>query len=128
MDEDGAEGGRAWLGLGTDQIVPKRRVQRQGGWPETELPGFVAVRGCRGNRAPLVGAREGADQRAAGGFPPLPLLGGEGRPSRREVDGCADDIALDACCLELPEGKAAIADQRFVGRQLRVGLLEQAEL
>ena len=128
MDEDGAEGGRAWLGLGTDQIVPKCRVQRQGGWPETELPGFVAVRGCRGNSAPLIGTREGADQRAAGGFTPLPLIGGEGRPSRREVDGCADDIALDACCLELSEGKPAIADQRFVGRHLRVGLLEQAEL
>jgi hypothetical protein len=35
---------------------------------------------------------------------------------------------LDACRLELPEGKTAIADQRFVGRQLRISPLEQAEL
>ena len=128
LEEHGAEGGRARLGIGADQIIPKCRVQRQGGWPKTELPGFRAVRGCRGNRAPLGGTREGADQRAAGGLPPLPLLGGEGSPARRAVDGCAHDIALDACGLELPEGKPAIADQRFVGRQLRVGLLEQAEL
>src|SRR5262249_54938736 len=96
--------------------------------PKTELPGFLAVRGCRGHSAPRVGAREGADQRAAGGLPPLPLLSGEGRPARRAVDGCAHDLAWDACGLELPEGKPAIADQRFVGRQLLVGLLEEAEL
>jgi hypothetical protein len=35
---------------------------------------------------------------------------------------------LDASRLELAEGKPTIADQRFVGRQLRVGPLEQAEL
>src|SRR5215471_21817877 len=110
MDEDGAEGGCARLGISADQIVPKGRVQRQGGGPETELPGFVAVRGCRGNSAPLVGAREGADERATGGFPPLPLIGGEGSPARREVDRGAHHIALDACGLELPEGKPAIAD------------------
>jgi hypothetical protein len=128
MDEDGAEGGRAWLGLGTDHMIPKRRVQRQRGWPETELPGCVAVRGCRGHGAPLRGPREGAEQRAAGGLPPLPLIGGEGSPSRRDGGGCADDRAWEACGLELPEGKPASADQRVVGRQLRVGLLEQAEL
>src|SRR5215475_5822717 len=61
MDERRAEGGRARPGIGADQVVPKRCVQRQGGWPETELPGFVAVRGCRGNSAPLIGTREGAD-------------------------------------------------------------------
>ncbi len=88
----------------------------------------MAVRGCRGNRAPLVGAREGAEQRAAGGLPPLPLRGGEGSPARRAGDGCAHDIALDAGGLELPEGKPASADQRVGGRQLLVGLLEQAEL
>jgi hypothetical protein len=35
---------------------------------------------------------------------------------------------LDASRLERPEGKTAIADQRFVDRQLRVALLEQVEL
>jgi hypothetical protein len=35
---------------------------------------------------------------------------------------------LDPGGLELPQGKPAIADQRFIGRQLRVGPLEQAEL
>jgi hypothetical protein len=35
---------------------------------------------------------------------------------------------LDACGLELPEGQPASADQRFVGRQRLVNLLEQAEL
>ena len=128
MAEDGAAGGRARLGIDPDHIIPKCRVQRPGGWPKTELPGCMAVRGCRGNRAPLVGAREGAEQRAAGGLPPLPLRGGEGSPARRAGDGCAHDIALDAGGLELPEGKPASADQRVGGRQLLVGLLEQAEL
>jgi hypothetical protein len=128
MDEDGAEGWRARLGVGAYQVVPKCRVQRQGGGPKTELPGFVAVRGRRGHGAPLIRAWEGADQRATDGFAPLPLLHGEGRPSRREVDGRTHDIALDACRLKLSEGEPAIADQRFVGRQLRVGPLEQARL
>jgi hypothetical protein len=35
---------------------------------------------------------------------------------------------LDPGCLELPEGKPAIADERLVGCPLRVGPLEQAEL
>jgi hypothetical protein len=34
---------------------------------------------------------------------------------------------LDARLVELAEGKPALADQRFVGRQLRVAPLEQAE-
>src|SRR4029453_17096455 len=118
MDEDCAESGRARLGIGTDQIVPKCRAERQDRWPKTELPGFLAVRGCRGNSASLVGAWEGADQGATDGFPPLPLIRREGSPSRRKVDGRADDIALDPGCLELPQGKPAIADQRFVSRQL----------
>ena len=83
MDERRAEGGRARPGIGADQVVPKRCVQRQGGWPETELPGFVAVRGCRGNSAPLIGTREGADQRAAGGF--APSLDRRGGPPVRAV-------------------------------------------
>jgi len=35
---------------------------------------------------------------------------------------------LDARLVELAEGQPAIADQRFVGRPLRVAPLEQAEL
>jgi len=56
------------------------------------------------------------------------LIRREGSPSRREVDGSADDIALQPCLLELPKGKTPIADQRFVGRELLVGALEEAEL
>src|SRR5206468_9959137 len=96
--------------------------------PKTELPGFVAVRGRRSNGAPLIGAWEGAAQGAAAGFAPLPVIRREGSPSRRKVDGRAGDIALNPCCLELAEGEAPIADQRFVGRQLRVDPLKQAEL
>ena len=128
MDEYGAECRRARLRIGAYQVVPKRRVQRQGCWPDTELPGFVAVRWRRGNGAALVCAWEGADQRAADGFAPLPLIRGEGSPPRRKVDGSADDIALNSYCLELSEGKPPIADQRFVVRQLLVGPLEQASL
>jgi hypothetical protein len=128
MDQRGAEGWRARLGIGAYQVVPKRRVQRQGGGPETELPGFVAVRWRRGNGTPLVRAWEGADKRAANGFAPLPWIRREGSPPRRKVDGRADDIALNPYCLELSEGKPPIADQRFVVRPLRVGPLEQASL
>ena len=88
----------------------------------------MAVRWRRGNGTSLVRAREGADQRAADGFPPLPLIRWERSPSRREVDGRADNIALYPYSLELPEGKPPIADQRFVGRQLLVDPLKQAEL
>jgi hypothetical protein len=41
------------------------------------------------------------------------------------VDRSADDIAWDPGFLKRVEGKAAIADQRFVGGQLGAGLLEQ---
>jgi hypothetical protein len=40
----------------------------------------------------------------------------------------ADDIAWYPGFLKLVEGKAAIADQRFVGGQLCAGLLEQTHL
>src|SRR6266852_6817467 len=53
---------------------------------------------------------------------------GGGGPARREVDGSADDIALQPCLLELSKGETPIADQRFVGRELLVGSLEEAEL
>jgi hypothetical protein len=128
MDEYGAEGWRARLRIGAYQVVPKRRVQRQGCGPKTELPGCVAVRGRRGNGAPLVGAGEGADQRATDGFAPLPLLRRKGRPPRCKVDGSTDDRALHPSGLELSEGEPPIADQRFVVRQLLVGPLEQASL
>src|SRR5712692_1306160 len=62
--------------------------------PSMELPGFVAVRGRRGNGAPFVRAGERADQRTADGFAPLPCIRGEGRPPRRKVDRSAYDIAL----------------------------------
>ena len=88
------------------------------------MPGLVAVRWRRGNGTAFVRAREGTDQRPADGWTPLALIRWEGSPSRREVDGSADDIALDACGLELPQGKTSIADQGFVGRQLLVGPLE----
>jgi hypothetical protein len=93
-----------------------------------ELPGVAAVRWRRGNGAALIRAGEGADQRAADGFPPLPLLCREGSPSRRAVDGRADDLALQACLWELPQGKPSIADQRFVSLSLLVGPLEEADL
>jgi len=128
MDEHRAKGRRAWLGISTYQVVPKCRVQRQGCEPETKLPRFVAIWGCRGNGAPLVGAWEGAGQGTADGLPPLPWIGGENSPARREVDGRADDLALEPGRLELPEGKPPIADQRFIGRQLLVDPLKQAEL
>ena len=78
------------------------------------LPGVAALRWRRGNGAALLRAGEGADQRAADGFPPLPLRRGEDSPSRREVDRRADDIALPACLWELPQGKPSSAAQRFV--------------
>jgi len=128
MDEYSAEGWRARLRIGAYQVVPKRRVQRQGCWPETELPGFLAVRWRRGNGAPLVGAWEGADKRAADGLASPPLIRRQGSPPRRKVDGSADDIALHPCCVELSEGKPPIADQGFVVCQLLVSPLEQARL
>jgi hypothetical protein len=88
----------------------------------------VAVRGRRGNRAPLVRAWEGADKRTADGCAPLPLIRGAGSPPRRKVDGSADDIALTSWCLELSEGAPPIAAQRLVVRPLLVGPLEQARL
>jgi hypothetical protein len=103
-------------------------VQRQGCWPETELPGFLAVRWRCGNGAPLVHTREGADKRAPDGFASLPWIRGQGSPPRRKVDGSADDIALNPCCVERSEGKPPIADQGFVVCQLLVGPLEQARL
>jgi hypothetical protein len=93
-----------------------------------ELPGGAAVRWRRGNGAALLRAGEGAAQRAADGFPPLPLIGREGRPSRRAVDGRADDIALQACLWELPPGKPSIAAQGFVSLSLLVGPLAEADL
>src|SRR2546428_13889812 len=104
MDKRCAEGRRARLRIRAYQVVPKLRVQRQGGWPDTELPGFVAVRWRRGNGAALVCAWEGADQRAADGFAPLPLIRGEGSPPRRKVDRSADDLALNSYCLGLSGG------------------------
>src|SRR5215510_5939800 len=128
MDNRCAEGRRTWPGIGTDQVIPKLRVEGQHGASEPELPGFVAVRWRRGNNTSLVRAREGADQRTTDGFAPLPLIGRERRPARREVDRRADDIALDADLLELAEGKPAITDQRFVDGKLRVNALEEAAL
>jgi len=56
------------------------------------------------------------------------LIGRECRPSRREVDRSADDIALDARLLELAEGETAITDECVVACELLVGALEKAEL
>lgn len=128
MDPRGAEGRRAWPCLGADQIIPTLRVEGQPGASETELPGFVAVRWRRGTRTSLVRAREGADQRATDGVPPLPLIGRERRPARRAVDRRADDIAWDAGLLEWAEGKPAITAQRFVDGKLRVSVLAEAAL
>src|SRR2546423_15279284 len=94
MDKRCAEGRRARLRIRAYQVVPKRRVQRQGCWPDTELPGFVAVRWRRGNGAALVCAWEGADQRAADGVAPPPLIRGGGSPPRRQSDRSADGIAV----------------------------------
>jgi hypothetical protein len=55
---------------------------------------------------PLVGARERTDQGSTDRFAPLPLIHGEGSPSRCEVDGCVHDIAWHASVLELRQGKA----------------------
>ena len=128
MDQRGAEGWCTRSCSGPYQVVPKRRVQGQRGWPAMALPGCVALRWRCGNRAALVGAREGADQRTADGFAPFPWRGWERRPSRRAVDRSADDRALDARLLELAEGKTAITAERFVDSELRVGTLEEAEL
>src|SRR4029450_153204 len=84
-----SEGRRTRPRIGAYQVIPKLRVEHQGGAPNMELPGVAAVRWRRGNGAALIRAGEGADQRAADGFPPLPLICREGRPSRREVDGRA---------------------------------------
>src|SRR4029450_2330806 len=102
--------------------------EREGCWAKTELPGFVAVRGCRSNGAAFVRTRQGTDQRPADRWTPLALICRGGGPSGREVDRRGGALALDACGLELPEGKTAIADQGFVGCQLLVGPLEQAGL
>jgi hypothetical protein len=128
MDKHGTEGWCPRSCLGTYQIVPELRVQGQRGWPETELPGCVALRWRRGNRAARVRAREGADQRTTDGFAPFPLIGRERRPSRREGDRSADDRALDARLLAWAQGKTAITDERFVDCELLVGALEEAEL
>ena len=94
MEEDGAAGWRARWRIGAYHVVPQRRVQRQGGGPKTERPGVVAVRWRRGTGTSLVRAREGPDPRTADGLAPLPLRHWEGSPSRRAVDGRADDLAL----------------------------------
>jgi hypothetical protein len=93
-----------------------------------ELPGLPPVGGRRGNRAALIRAREGADQRPAHGFAPFPVLGRERRPAHRAVDGRADHRAWDTRLMELAEGKTAITDERCVAGELLVGPLEKAEL
>ena len=124
MNTHGAEGRRPRPRIGTDQVVLTGGVACQGSWPETERPGLLAVRwGCRTGVA-LVRAREGMDEDAPDGFAPLPTIGRQHRSSRREVDRSPDNIAWDPGFLTLVEGKAAIADQRFVGGQLCFGLLE----
>jgi hypothetical protein len=127
-DERGAEGWCPRSRLGTYPVVPKLRVQGQRGCPETPLPGGVAIRWRRGNRAALGRAREGADQGTADGCAPLPWRGRERRPACREVDWSADDIALDARLWELAEGNTASTDERFVACALLVGASEEAAL
>src|SRR5262249_9197873 len=99
MHERSAECRGTRRGIGEAQVVPELGSQTPRGWPGTE-------------------------QRPADGWTPLALICWEGSPSRREVDGGADDRALAACGLELPQGKTSIADQGFVGRQWLVGPLE----
>jgi hypothetical protein len=48
------------------------------------------------------------------------LIGWEGSPARRAVDGRADDIALDACGLELPAGQPSVARGSLVRWSRRV--------
>ena len=73
--------------------------RRSGGGAARVRP--LSVRGRGRTNTPRTGCR------------PCPV-GREGSPSRREVDGRADDIALHACLLELPQGKPSLADQRCV--------------
>src|SRR5207244_9795767 len=100
----------------------------QGGGPKTERPGVVAVRWRRGTGTSLGRAREGPDPRTADGWAPLPLRHWEGSPSRRAVDGRADDLALSPYRRERPAGTPALADQRCVGRPRRVDPRKPAEL
>src|SRR6516225_1047723 len=111
MDERCTERRSAWLGIGEDQAVPELRSQPQRRGPGPELPRLLAVGWRRGNGAVLVCAREGADKRPTGGFAPLALVRREGRPPRGKVHRAACDIAVNACRLELPQGKPPIADQ-----------------
>jgi hypothetical protein len=125
MNQHGAEGRRPRPRIGADHVVPKGGVEGQGRWLATELPGCLAVRWGGRNGVALGRAREGTDEDAPDGFAPLPTIGGQPRSSRREVARSADDIAWSPGFLPLAEGKAAIADQRFVGGERGAGLLEQ---
>ena len=94
MDQHWTEGRRTRPRLGASQVTQNaawspREVRPLGSCQVSRRSGGGAAR-----VRPFVRARQGAHQHAADGLPPLPLLGREGSPSRREVDGRADDIAL----------------------------------
>ena len=128
MDDRSTERRGARRGIGQHQTIPARRAQPQGSLACTDLPGLLAVGRCRSDGVVLVRARAGADARPPPRFAPLPLLGREDRPPRREVDGTTRHRAWHAGRLELRQGKAPITDDRFGGGELRLDLLEQASL
>src|SRR5262245_173306 len=128
MKEHGAECRGTRRSIGEDQAVPELGSQLQGRWPGMKLPGLAAIRGRRGNDAVLVCACEGADERPARGFAPFALVRWAYRPPCRKVHWATGDIALNACRLELPQGKPPIADQCFVVRELLIDLLKQTGL
>ena len=63
MDDRGTERRGARRGIGEHQTIPEHRLEPQGSFARTDLPGLVAVGWCRGNGVVLVLAREGADER-----------------------------------------------------------------
>jgi hypothetical protein len=87
MEDGGTEWRGTWRGIGEPQPIPELRLEPQGSFARTDLPGLLAVGRCRGNGGILVRAREGADARPPPRFASLALLGREDCPPRREVDG-----------------------------------------
>ena len=59
--------------ISTDQVIPTRGGESEGGTPVTKLPRFTAVWWRGSNGVPLVGARERTDQGSTDRFAPLSL-------------------------------------------------------
>src|SRR5579872_3891320 len=90
-----------------------------------DLPGFGAIGQGRLNRLAFVLSGEGPHALSELGRASLPLILGQVRPSCREVERGAHDIAADSGLLQLLESKPPITHDQLVAGHLRVGLFKR---